>query len=258
DDMNRQPASSAISAVASRDAPSATTTAVRKPVAAAGTSEANVGTSNRSDSWVAMIAVSMEPRPLCTGGTISCGSAFFGHEIKPLGWRAKLFFFWSPFAARVLIMGRSNSSQRRAPAKELPSAPAGAYDDVSELLGVVVEHERRKGRGAHSNASGRYEPLGRVGFDGGWRSLDGLPPFKTTVTIDSTRKIITRNDSPDIGFDRSINPYRGCEHGCIYCFARPTHAYLGLSPGLDFESKLLVKPEAAALLEKELSSPGYE
>ena len=78
------------------------------------------------------------------------------------------------------------------------------------------------------------------------------------MTVDPTRKIITRNDSPDIGFDRSINPYRGCEHGCIYCFARPTHAYLGLSPGLDFESKLLVKPEAAALLEKELSAPGYE
>src|SRR5262249_48270895 len=174
------------------------------------------------------------------------------------GCREKLFLLCSPFAARVLIMGRSNSSQRRSPAKELPSAPAGAYDDVSELLGVVVEHERRKGRGAHSNASGRYEPLARVAFDDGWRSLDELPPFKTTVTIDSTRKIITRNDSPDIGFDRSINPYRGCEHGCIYCFARPTHAYLGLSPALDFESKLLVKPEAAALLEKELSSPGYE
>jgi len=134
--------------------------------------------------------------------------------------------------------------------RELPSAPAGAYDDVSELLGVVVEHERRRGRGAQSNASGRYEPLARVAFDDGWRTLDELPPFKTTVTIDSTRKIITRNDSPDIGFDRSINPYRGCEHGCIYCFARPTHAYLGLSPGLDFESKLLVKPEAAILLEK--------
>ena len=89
------------------------------------------------------------------------------------------------------------------------------------------------------------------------RSLDELPPFKTTVTVDATRKIITRNDSPDICFDRSINPYRGCEHGCVYCFARPTHAYLGLSPGLDFESKLFVKPDAAELLEKELSAPGY-
>src|SRR5581483_2423028 len=155
-------------------------------------------------------------------------------------------------------MARSNAAQSRPPVSELPSAPAGAYDDVSELLGVVVEHERRRGRGAQSNASGRYEPLARVAFDDGWRTLDDLPPFKTTVTIDATRKIITRNDSPDIGFDRSINPYRGCEHGCIYCFARPTHAYLGLSPGLDFESKLFVKPEAAELLEKELSAANYQ
>src|SRR6476469_2559629 len=155
-------------------------------------------------------------------------------------------------------MARSHAAQRRSPAKELPSAPAGAYDDVNELLGVVVDHERRRGRGAQSNASGRYEPLARVAFDDGWRTLDELPPFKTTVTVDATRKIITRNESPDIGFDRSINPYRGCEHGCVYCFARPTHAYLGLSPGLDFETKLLVKPEAPELLEKELAAPGYE
>ena len=137
--------------------------------------------------------------------------------------------------------------------------PAGVYvDDATELLGVAVEFERRRGRGAQTNASGRYEPLARIAFDDGWRSLDELPPFKTTVQTDATRKIITRNESPDIGFDRSINPYRGCEHGCVYCFARPTHAYLGLSPGLDFESKLFVKPEAAELLEKELSAPGYE
>ena len=77
-------------------------------------------------------------------------------------------------------------------------------------------------------------------------------------TLDTARKVITRNDSPDIGFDRSINPYRGCEHGCVYCFARPTHAYLGLSPGLDFESKLFAKPDAPALLEKELAAPDYE
>ena len=159
-------------------------------------------------------------------------------------------------------MARSNTAQKHSPEKELPSAPASGspspYEDVSELLGVVVEHERRRGRGAQSNASGRYEPLARVAFDDGWRSLDELPPFKTQVTVDSTRKIITRNDSPDIGFDRSINPYRGCEHGCVYCFARPTHAYLGLSPGLDFESKLFVKPEAADLLERELSAANYE
>ena len=165
-------------------------------------------------------------------------------------------------------MARSNAAHKRPPEKELPSAPAGAhdsqdhgsnaYDDVSELLGVAVDFERRRGRGAQSNGVGRYEPLARVAFDDGWRSLDELPAFKTTVAIDSTRKIITRNNSPDIGFDRSINPYRGCEHGCVYCFARPTHAYLGLSPGLDFESKLLVKPEAAELLERELSAPNYQ
>jgi DNA repair photolyase len=155
-------------------------------------------------------------------------------------------------------MARNTSALRRPPEKELPS-PAGVYvDDATELLGVVVEHERRRGRGAQSNASGRYEPLARIAFDDGWRSLDELPPFKTTVQADATRKIITCNDSPDIGFDRSINPYRGCEHGCVYCFARPTHAYLGLSPGLDFESKLFIKPEAAELLEKELAAPGYQ
>ncbi len=154
-------------------------------------------------------------------------------------------------------MARSNTAQKRPPARELPSAPAGGYDGVSQLLGVVVEHERRRGRSAQSNASGRYEPLARIAFDDGWRSLDELPPFKTQIMMDSARRIITRNDSPDIGFDRSINPYRGCEHGCIYCFARPTHAYLGLSPGLDFESKLFVKPEAADLLERELSAANY-
>jgi DNA repair photolyase len=146
-------------------------------------------------------------------------------------------------------------------AAELPSVPAGGFDpgttDTTGLLGVAVEFERRRGRGTLSNASGRYEPLARIAFDDGWRSLDELPPFKTHVTVDSTRKIITRNQSPDISFDRSINPYRGCEHGCVYCFARPTHAYLGLSPGLDFESKLFVKPEAAELLERELAHPKY-
>jgi DNA repair photolyase len=155
-------------------------------------------------------------------------------------------------------MARSNSALRSSPAFPLPRTPAGDFvDDATGLLGLVVEHERRRGRGALTNSSGRYEPLARVAFDDGWSTLEDLPAFKTTVTLDSTRKIITRNDSPDIGFDRSINPYRGCEHGCVYCFARPTHAYLGLSPGLDFESKLLVKPDAAELLARELSAPGY-
>ena len=145
-------------------------------------------------------------------------------------------------------MSRS-SALKRPPAPE-PSAPAAG-------LGPAVDRERRRGRGTVSNASGRYEPLARIAFDDGWQGQDDLPPFKTSVTADSTRKIIARNDSPDISFDRSINPYRGCEHGCVYCFARPTHAYLGLSPGLDFESKLFMKPNAPELLERELSAPGY-
>jgi DNA repair photolyase len=128
----------------------------------------------------------------------------------------------------------------------------------STPLGPEVDAERRRGRGAQSNASGRYEPTARVAFDDGWQSLEDLPPFKTTISVDTSRKVIAHNDSPDVGFDRSVNPYRGCEHGCIYCFARPTHAYLGLSPGLDFESKLTIKPDAPALLEKELAAPGYE
>ena len=136
-----------------------------------------------------------------------------------------------------------------------PSAPHPA--PAGELPGPAVGRERRRGRGAQSNASGRYEPLARLAFDDGWESLEDLPPFATTVTVDATRKVITRNESPDIGFDRSINPYRGCEHGCVYCFARPSHAYLGLSPGLDFESKLFVKPNAPELLEREISAANY-
>jgi len=116
-----------------------------------------------------------------------------------------------------------------------------------------------KGRGTASNTVGRFEQLGREMFDDGWGSIDEeLPPLRTEVTIDSTRSIINYNESPDIPFDRSINAYRGCEHGCVYCFARPTHAYLGLSPGLDFESKLFIKPEAAALLRHELANPKYQ
>ncbi len=131
-----------------------------------------------------------------------------------------------------------------------------------------------KGRGARSNASGRYEQETRQEIDDGWavcgesqkggEAGETFPPdparggaIKTTVTLEVPRKIVTRNTSPDVGFDRSINPYRGCEHGCIYCFARTTHAYIGLSPGLDFETKLIAKPNAAALLEKELSASTY-
>jgi len=131
-------------------------------------------------------------------------------------------------------------------------------DPNDGILDTSVGGERRRGRGAVTNSSGRFETYSKVAFDDGWQSLEDLPPFKTHVTEERSRKIITRNESPDIGFDRSINPYRGCEHGCIYCFARPTHAYQGLSPGLDFESKLFVKPDAAELLRKELADPKYK
>src|ERR1700736_3858889 len=150
-------------------------------------------------------------------------------------------------------MARSSLALR--PSVPPSPAPTGEFGPPS--AGTTVERERRRGRGAQSNASGRYEPTARVAFDDGWQSLEDLPPFSPSGSVDASRKVITRNESPDIGFDRSINPYRGCEHGCIYCFARPTHAYLGLSPGLDFESKLFVKPDAPALLERELSAPNY-
>ena len=118
--------------------------------------------------------------------------------------------------------------------------------------------ETAKGRGARSNASGRYEPEQHQSFDDGWTQDDAeAAPLRTTLTPEHARTIIARNDSPDIGFDRSINPYKGCEHGCIYCYARPSHAWMGLSPGLDFESRLFFKPEAARLLEQELAKPRY-
>jgi DNA repair photolyase len=134
---------------------------------------------------------------------------------------------------------------------------------VARQLGValgdgLVEPERRRGRGAASNESGRFEPVKREDFDDGWERDEAAEPFKTEVMHERARVIITRNQSPDISFDRSINPYRGCEHGCVYCFARPTHAYMGLSPGLDFETKLFVKDGAAALLERELAAPSYK
>src|SRR5260221_9821567 len=109
-------------------------------------------------------------------------------------------------------------ARRPSPPRVETAKPRPAAVDLDTPGEVAVEGDRRRGRGAQSNAAGRYEPLARVAFDDGWQSFEELPPFKTTVTIDSTRKIITRNDSPDISFDRSINPYRGCEHGCIYCF----------------------------------------
>lgn len=116
---------------------------------------------------------------------------------------------------------------------------------------------KERGRGAQSNKSGRFELESREAFDDGW-DTDELPPLKTTVALETPKTIITRNQSPDISFDRSINAYRGCEHGCSYCFARPSHAYMGLSPGLDFETHLFAKPNAAHLLEQELGAPNYK
>ncbi|MER9232296.1 PA0069 family radical SAM protein [Mesorhizobium sp. M0622] len=127
-----------------------------------------------------------------------------------------------------------------------------------EQSGMRVRPERNRGRSAGINPSGRFEPVSRHVFDDGWNSLEELPPFKTEVQVEKPRTIITRNESPDISFDRSINPYRGCEHGCVYCFARPTHSFMGLSAGLDFESKLFAKPDAARLLDKELSKDNYQ
>ncbi|PLP57757.1 radical SAM protein [Mesorhizobium loti] len=138
---------------------------------------------------------------------------------------------------------------------------AGRAEMANAILdqsGMRVRPERNRGRSAGINPSGRFEPVSRHVFDDGWESLEELPPFKTEVQVEKPRTIITRNESPDISFDRSINPYRGCEHGCVYCFARPTHAFMGLSAGLDFEAKLFAKPDAARLLDKELSKEGYQ
>jgi len=122
----------------------------------------------------------------------------------------------------------------------------------------ILPAQPRKGRGAVSNESGRFEAKSRHAVDDGVAVSDqDLPPLRTTVTDENPKTIIARNSSPDVPFDRSINPYRGCEHGCVYCFARPTHAYHGLSPGLDFETKLFAKPQAAALLSVELAKPRY-
>lgn len=114
-----------------------------------------------------------------------------------------------------------------------------------------------KGRGAISNPPGRFEATQRHAVDDGWDGGEDAPPLGTRVTDEACRSILTANDSPDLPFERSINPYRGCEHGCVYCFARPSHAYLGLSPGLDFESRLYAKAHAADVLARELGKPGY-
>jgi DNA repair photolyase len=139
-----------------------------------------------------------------------------------------------------------------------PGNTADIADALMNASGMRIEIDRRRGRAAGINPAGRFESQERVAFDDGWHTLEDMPPFRTEVQVEKPRTVITRNDSPDIPVDRSINPYRGCEHGCIYCFARPTHSYMGLSAGLDFEAKLFAKPDAPRLLERELSKPGYK
>ncbi|MCH9764924.1 MAG: PA0069 family radical SAM protein [Alphaproteobacteria bacterium] len=136
--------------------------------------------------------------------------------------------------------------------------PDDLEDRVADNAAGLVHADRRRGRGARSNRSSRFDGDQRYEFDDGWESLGNMEAMQTTVHEDRSRSILTRNDSPDISFDQSINPYRGCEHGCIYCYARPSHCYLGHSAGVDFETQLYVKPDAAKLLEKELGHPRYK
>lgn len=129
--------------------------------------------------------------------------------------------------------------------------------DADLLHAPFVGAGQARGRGAQTNATGRFERQVREAVDDGWPSEEPLPPLKTHKHVERAQTIITQNDSPDVGFERSINPYRGCEHGCSYCFARPTHAYLGHSAGLDFERELYLKPNAAELLRTELAHKRY-
>ncbi len=126
-----------------------------------------------------------------------------------------------------------------------------------EAIDGLIGEALRRGRGARSNRTGRFETQSAEAFDDGWDLSADVAPTRTTVRDEIAKSIISRNDSPDLSFEQSINPYRGCEHGCIYCYARPTHTYLGHSAGIDFESIIYAKSNAAALLRKELARPGY-
>lgn len=166
----------------------------------------------------------------------------------------------------TMILSPTETPWKRARMEPIARADIAAFgpgksdmaNAMIEQSGIRIGDDRRRGRGAGVNPSGRYEPISRQDFDDGWATFEELPPFKTEVQVERPRTVIARNESPDISFDRSINPYRGCEHGCVYCFARPTHSYMGLSAGLDFEAKLFAKKDAAKLLDRELSKDGYQ
>jgi DNA repair photolyase len=163
------------------------------------------------------------------------------------------------------IMHAHPDSDQDELVRELDADALAAFDRAG-MADAAAPHRTlqpplRKGRGSAVNPPNRFETLASAPFDDGWSTLEAelaeLPPLPTTLTRDASRSVISYNQSPDIGFDRAVNPYRGCEHGCVYCYARPTHAYLGYSPGLDFETRLLFKPDVAELLERELRKPGY-
>jgi DNA repair photolyase len=156
---------------------------------------------------------------------------------------------------------RAGAAETPPPTRGRRGRPAAPQRAAAKPVEADIPAPTRKGRGAAINPPNRFERQEAAPFDDGWSTLAtdfaDLPPLPTTLTRDASRSVISWNQSPDIGFDRAVNPYRGCEHGCVYCYARPTHAYLGYSPGLDFETKLLFKPDVAELLEKELRKPGY-
>lgn len=144
------------------------------------------------------------------------------------------------------------------PSKHFCIANVHVMFHLSEMPRVPLSASNNApGRAARSNRPGRFEVHGREAFDDGWDTSESAALVRTEVSVERPRRVITRNTSPDIAVDRSINPYRGCEHGCIYCFARPSHSFLGLSPGLDFETKLIARPDVPAVLESELRSKSY-
>jgi DNA repair photolyase len=155
---------------------------------------------------------------------------------------------------KIMALNQQQTANARPAARPAAKVPASPKDP---LLARSL-NGRARGRGTLTNQSGRFEPYSKTPIDDGWNNEPQESVLKTSVQEEKSRTIITRNDSPDLPFDRSINPYRGCEHGCTYCFARPTHAYMGLSAGLDFETKLFAKPDAVEQLKRELSAPTYK